>query len=111
MEEVRPELHIAIDREKVNLFGLSAGQVASSVQDALLGKVAGYFQEGGERYDITVKLEKSDYDELKELENLIISSSYGLQIPLKEIAEVKVGIGPQGINRENQQRQVAIAEI
>ncbi len=108
VEEVRPELHIAIDREKVNLFGLSAGQVASSVQDALLGKVAGYFQEGGERYDITVKLEKSDYDELQELENLIISSSYGLQIPLKEIAEVKVGIGPQGINRENQQRQVTI---
>ncbi len=108
VEEVRSELHIAIDREKVNLYGLSAGQVASNVQDALLGKVAGYFQEGGDRYDITVKLEKSDYDELQELENMIISSSYGLQIPLKEIAEVKVGIGPQGINRENQQRQVTV---
>ncbi|MFA6711656.1 MAG: efflux RND transporter permease subunit, partial [Candidatus Caldatribacteriota bacterium] len=108
VEEVRPELHIAIDREKVNLYGLSAGQVASNVQDALLGKVAGYYQEGGERYDITVKLERSDYDELQELENMVISSNYGLQIPLKEIARVQVGVGPQGINRENQQRQVSV---
>lgn len=109
IEEVRPELHIFIDREKVNLYGLSAGQVASNVQDALLGKIAGYYQDGGDRFDITVKLERSDYDELQELENMVISSNYGLQIPLKEIAEVKVGIGPQGINRENQQRQVAVS--
>ncbi|NLL62132.1 MAG: efflux RND transporter permease subunit [Candidatus Atribacteria bacterium] len=108
VEEVRPELHIAIDREKVNLYGLSAGQVASNVHDALLGKVAGYFQEGGERYNITVKLEKSGYGELQELENMMISSNYGLQVPLKEIARVEVGIGPQGINRENQQRQVQV---
>ena len=108
VEEVRPELHIALDREKVNIYGLSAGQVAANVQDALLGKVASYYQEGGERYDITVKLEKSGYDELQELENMIISSNYGLQIPLKEIARVEVGVGPQGINRENQQRQVRV---
>lgn len=108
VEEVRPELHIDIDREKVNLYGLSAGQVASNIQDALLGKVAGFFQEGGDQYDITVKLEKSDYDEIQELESMIISSNYGLQIPLKEIAEIKTGTGPQGINRENQQRQVTV---
>ncbi len=108
VEEVRPELHIDIDREKSNLYGLSAGQIASTIQDALLGKVASYFQDGGDQFDITVKLDKNDRDQLQELESLIISSSYGLQIPLKEIAEVKVGTGPQGINRENQQRQVTV---
>lgn len=109
LEDIRPELHIVMDREKVNLFGLSTGQVASNIQGALLGKIAGYYQEGGDRFDITVKLEKSEHGELMELENMIISSNYGLQIPLKEIAEVKVGLGPQGINRENQQRQIAVS--
>jgi hydrophobic/amphiphilic exporter-1 (mainly G- bacteria), HAE1 family len=108
VEDVRPEMHIDIDREKSNLYGLSAGQVASIVQDALLGKVASYYQEEGDHFDITVKLGKNDRDELQELENLVISSSYGLQIPLKEIAEVRVGTGPQSINRENQQRQVTV---
>jgi hydrophobic/amphiphilic exporter-1 (mainly G- bacteria), HAE1 family len=108
VEDVRPELHIDIDREKTNLYGLSAGQVASVVQDALLGKVASFYQEEGDQFDITVKLGKNDRDELQELENLVISSSFGLQIPLKEIAEVRVGTGPQSINRENQQRQVTV---
>lgn len=108
VEEVRPELHIEVDREKANLYGLSAGQVASTVQDALLGTVASYYQEGGDQFDITVRLDQDNRDRFQELENLIISSSFGLQIPLKEIVEVKVGTGPQGINRENQQRQVTV---
>ena len=109
LEEVRPELHIDIDREKANLYGLSTGQIASTVQDALLGKVASYYQEEGDQFDITVKLDKNDRDELQEIENMSISSSYGLQIPLKEIAEVRIGTGPQAINRENQQRQVTVS--
>ncbi len=108
VDEVRPELHIDIDREKANLYGLSAGQIASTIQDALLGKVASYYQEEGDQFDITVKLDKNNRDELQELENMIISSGYGLQIPLKEIAEVRIGTGPQTINRENQQRQVTV---
>jgi HAE1 family hydrophobic/amphiphilic exporter-1 len=108
IEDVRPELHINIDREKANLYGLSAGQVASSMQDALLGKVASYYQEGGDQFDIRVSLDKEDRDNLQQLENLYISSGYGLQIPLKEIAEVNIGTGPQRINRENQQRQVTV---
>jgi len=109
LEEVRPELHIDIDREKANLYGLSTGQIASTVQDALLGKVASFYQEEGDQFDITVKFDKNDRDELQEIESMIISSSYGLQIPLKEIAEVRIGTGPQSINRENQQRQVTVS--
>jgi len=108
IEEVRPELHIDIDREKANLYGVNTGQVASTIQDALLGKVASYYQEGGDQFDITVKLEKSDRNQLQEIENLVISSGFGLQVPLKEIAEVNIGTGPQEINRENQQREVMV---
>jgi len=46
---------------------------------------------------------------IEEVENLLISSSVGLQIPLKEIAEVTVGSGPKGIDRENQQRIVNVS--
>jgi hydrophobic/amphiphilic exporter-1 (mainly G- bacteria), HAE1 family len=108
VEEVRSELHISIDREKANLYGLSAGQIATNIQDAVLGKVASYYQEGGEQFDIRVRLDKDDLENVQQLENLYISSGYGIQIPLKEIAEVVSGIGPQMITRENQQRQVTV---
>lgn len=108
IEEVLPEVHIDIDREKANLYGLTAGQIATTIQNALLGKVAGYYLEEGEQYDITVKLARGNVEQISELENLVISSAYGLQIPLKELAEVKMGVGPQTINREKQQRLVTV---
>ncbi|MDD3539289.1 MAG: efflux RND transporter permease subunit [Atribacterota bacterium] len=108
IKEVLPELHIDIDREKANLYGLTAGQIATTIQNALLGKVAGYYLEEGEQYDITVKLARGNVEQISELENLVISSAYGLQIPLKEVAEVKMGVGPQTINREKQQRLVTV---
>lgn len=108
IEEVLPEVHIDIDREKANLYGLTAGQIATTIQNALLGKVAGYYLEEGEQYDITVKLARGNVEQISELENLVISSAYGLQVPLKEVAAVKTGAGPQAINREKQQRLVTV---
>jgi len=109
IDEVRPELHISIDREKANLYGLSAGQIATNIQDAILGKVASYYQDGGDHFDIRVMLYKEDLDNVQQIENLYISSGYGFQIPLKEIAKVISGVGPQRVTRENQQRQVTVS--
>jgi len=109
VEDVRPELHVNIDREKANLYGLNTAQIASTVHDALLGRVASIYQEKGEQIDIRIRLEEEDRNSIEEVKNLLISSNVGLQIPLKEIAEVIVGSGPKGIDRENQQRIVNVS--
>ncbi|MEA2021338.1 MAG: efflux RND transporter permease subunit, partial [Candidatus Caldatribacteriota bacterium] len=109
VEDVRPELHVNIDREKANLYGLNTAQIASTVHDALLGRVASIYQEKGEQIDIRIRLEEKDRKSIEEVKNLLISSSMGLQIPLKEIAEVIVASGPKGIDRENQQRIVNVS--
>jgi len=109
VDDVRPELHVNIDREKANLYGLNTAQIAATVQDALLGRIASIYQEKGEQINIRIRLEEEDRNSIEEVENLLISSSFGLQIPLKEIAEVAVGSGPKGIDRENQQRIVSVS--
>lgn len=109
VEDVRPELHVNIDRKKANLYGLNTAQIASTVHDALLGRVASIYQEKGEQINIRIRLEEEDRNSIEEVENLLISSSVGLQIPLKEIAKVTVGSGPKGIDRENQQRIVNVS--
>src|SRR5665648_753862 len=108
VEDVRPELHVNIDREKANLYGLNTAQIASTVHNALLGTVASIYQEKGDQIDIRIRLDEEDRNSIEEVKNLLISSSTGLQIPLKEIAEVTVGFGPKGIDRQNQQRIVSV---
>lgn len=109
VEDVRPELHVNIDREKANLYGFTTAQIASTVHDALLGRVASIYQEKGKQIDIRIRLEEKDRNSIEEVENILISSSAGLQIPLKEIAEVTVDSGPKGIDRKNQQRVVNVS--
>lgn len=109
VEDVRPELHVNIDREKANLYGLNTAQIASTVHDALLGRVASIYQEKGKQIAIRIRLEEEDRNSIEEVENILISSSAGLQIPLKEIAEVTVDSGPKGIDRKNQQRVVNVS--
>lgn len=109
VEDVRPELHVNIDREKANLYGLTTAQIASTVHDALLGRVVSIYQEKGKQIDIRIRLEEEDRNSIEEVENILISSSAGLQIPLKEIAEVTVDSGPKGIDRKNQQRVVNVS--
>ena len=109
VEDVRPELHVNIDREKANLYGLTTAQIASTVHDALLGRVASIYQEKGKQIAIRIRLEEEDRNSIEEVENILISSSVGLQIPLKEIAEVTVDSGPKGIDRKNQQRVVNVS--
>ncbi|MBN2396186.1 MAG: efflux RND transporter permease subunit, partial [Candidatus Atribacteria bacterium] len=65
--------------------------------------------EGGEQINIRIQLEEEDRNSIQGIENLLISSNTGLQVPLKEIAEVVVGSGPRGIERENQQRIVNVS--
>ncbi len=109
VEDVRPELHVNIDREKANLYGLTTAQIASTVHDALLGRVASIYQEKGKQISIRIRLEEEDRNSIEEVENILISSSTGLQISLKEIAEVTVDSGPKGIDRKNQQRVVNVS--
>lgn len=109
VEDVRPELHVNIDREKANLYGLTTAQIASTVHDALLGRVASIYQEKGKQIDIRIRLEEEDRNSIEEVKNILISSSTGLQISLKEIAEVTVDSGPKGIDRKNQQRVVNVS--
>ena len=109
VEDIRPELHVNIDRGKANLYGLNTAQIASTVQDALLGRVVSLYQEEGDQIDIRIRLDEEDRNSIEEVENLLISSNVGLQIPLKEIAEVIVDSGPKGIDRENQQRIINVS--
>jgi HAE1 family hydrophobic/amphiphilic exporter-1 len=109
VEDVRPELHVNIDREKANLYGLTTAQIASTVHDALLGRVASIYQEKGKQIAIRIRLEEEDRNSIEEVENILISSSTGLQISLKEIAKVTVDSGPKGIDRKNQQRVVNVS--
>ncbi|MEA3221602.1 MAG: efflux RND transporter permease subunit [Thermodesulfobacteriota bacterium] len=108
LKKSKPEIHIIVDREKASKMGLSIYQVASSVDTAMLGTVAGRYQISGDEYDIRVRFQKPYRETIENLANVTISSPLGFNIPLSHVTRLEKDFGPITINRKNQERVVHI---
>lgn len=107
-KEGKPELQIIIDREKSAHLGINVTDVANTVRTFIEGKTATQYREGGDEYDIFVRLRPEDRGQLLDLEHFFVTSNSGKQIRLSNIAKVEEKRGPIKIERKGQERIVYI---
>jgi len=108
LDVAKPELVIKIDKEKASYLGLTVGQISTVVKSSMQGTIATQLRENGEETDIRVRYDKTYRDDLEKIENLIITTPLGSQIPLKQIARISKNESPVKINREDQLRVVSV---
>jgi len=108
IQELNPELRINLDRQRIADLGLSTSQVGDVISTGVLGKAVTRYREGGDEYDIRVQLLKEARTNKADIENILITTPIGSQIPLKAMAEVDYSRAPSEINREDQERLVAV---
>lgn len=103
-----PELHLKINRQKADLYGISGSQLSGIVAAAVNGSTATQLRRGGEEIDVNVILAKEYRENINDLKTLTIVAPTGALVPLGEIADFELTTGPTQINRINQTRQVSI---
>jgi cobalt-zinc-cadmium resistance protein CzcA len=109
-----PTLSVTPQRDHLALLGLSVQDVQRSVQSAVGGLVAGTIYEGDKRFRLMVRLDESWRADIEALRRLPVAvpqaSNPELQyVPLGEIAEVELTVGPNQINRESGKRNVIVS--
>ncbi len=104
----RPEVQVNIDRERAGQLGLSTNQIASTVRAAIQGTQVSTYRDGDDEYDITVRLQEADRQNLESLKNLTIGGPGGQQIPLLSVAELTETTGFGSITRLDEQRVVTV---
>src|SRR5262249_10650385 len=105
----QPTLQIDIKRERAARYGLTPGDANSTIRVAIGGDAAGdlYEPTSDRHFPIVVRLAPQFRQSAEAIENLRIGvqGSNGLtQIPLGEVASVKLVSGASYIYREQQQR-------
>ena len=103
----RPEFQVDIDRERAAQFGLSTSAVAQTVRAAINGIEASTYRDGKDEYDITVRLQEADREDLRTLQSLTILDE-DVQIPLVSVADINVGSGLGSVTRLDQERVVTV---
>jgi Cu(I)/Ag(I) efflux system membrane protein CusA/SilA len=97
----KPYMLFDIDREKISRYGLSIVDVQKQLQATVGGMVMTSTVEGRERYGIRLRYPRELRDDPSTLNNILVSASNGLQIPLGDLVEIKYEQGPQAIKSED----------
>jgi cobalt-zinc-cadmium resistance protein CzcA len=103
-----PQIVIQFDRSRIAAFGLSIEEVNRVINAALAGQQAGYVYEGERRFGLVVRLEESRRQTLDDIGNLHITTSAGMQVPLRELATIEMKAGPNQIQRDDAKRRIIV---
>jgi cobalt-zinc-cadmium resistance protein CzcA len=111
----QPTVQIEVDRDKAARYGLAPGDINTTVQTAIGGQAAGdLYEYGSDRhFNMLVRLAPEYRKSFETIGNITVGApnpngSGVIQIPLTEIATVKLESGPSFIYREQQQRYLPI---
>lgn len=97
----KPYMLFDIDREKISRYGLSIVDVQKQLQATVGGMVMTSTVEGRERYSIRLRYPRELRDNPNSLNNILVASPNGLQIPLGDLVEIEYEQGPQAIKSED----------
>lgn len=90
-----------IKRDEIARYGLNIEDVQMEIMSAIGGENITQTIEGRERYPVNVRYPRELRDDLEKLKNVYISTPSGAQVPLAQIAEIEVKLGPSMIRDEN----------
>ncbi len=90
-----------IDRDAAARYGLTVGDVEDVIQSAIGGMNVSWTVEGLERYPINVRYPRELRDSPQKLADTLVAAPTGAQVPLSQLAVVRVHQGPPSIKTEN----------
>ncbi len=103
-----PQVVIDYNRASIAQYGLNIEDINRIVNTAFAGQSTGVIYEGEKRFDLVVRLEGEKRQDLADVQNLLIPTPNGLQIPLSQLAKVEITEGPNQIQREDAKRRIVI---
>lgn len=106
-----PVLAVKPKRDMLARYGINVSDVQDAVATATGGRHAGQVFEGDRRFDVVVRLPETTRTDLDALGRLPIplSSEGGTGfVPLSEVADIELSVGPNQISRENGKRRAVI---
>ncbi|MBE7170490.1 MAG: CusA/CzcA family heavy metal efflux RND transporter [Williamsia sp.] len=103
-----PQISIKLNRDKIAQNGLNVADINQAINTAFAGGEAGTVFEGERRFDLVVRLQAGERQSIEDVKRLFVTASDGTQIPLEQIADVTLQLGPNQVQREQAQRRIIV---
>ena len=103
-----PQMAVSYDRSKIARYGLNIADLNEIIALGFAGKTVGNVFDGEKRFDMVVRLDKTNRRDIEDLRNFYVAVPNGEQIPLSELANIEYTEGPAKISRDNTNRRIVV---
>ncbi|WP_293297546.1 CusA/CzcA family heavy metal efflux RND transporter [Allomuricauda sp.] len=103
-----PQMNVAFDRAKIARHGLNIADLNEMISMGFAGKIVGSVFEGERQFDLAVRLDAVDRQDISNLKNLYVDIPKGGKIPLNELAEITYQKGAAKISRDDTKRRIVV---
>lgn len=103
-----PQISVKLDRDKIAQFGLNVSDINQVINTAFAGGKAGTIFEGEKRFDLVIRLQQAERQGIEDVRRLFIMASDGSQVPLEQVADINLVLGPNQVQREQAQRRIIV---
>lgn len=93
-------LDFRVRRGEVARYGLTVEDVEDVIESAIGGKNISQTVEGRERYPINVRYARELRSDVEGLQRVLVETPRGAQVPLVQLAEIKMVTGPPAVRDE-----------
>jgi multidrug efflux pump len=105
----KPEVRLAIDRDKAQTLGVSALDISQSLQASLSGQRFGYFIREGKQYDVIGQLTRDFRSRPADLGNLAVRTASGDLVRLDNLVTLTERSAPPELYRYNRYAAATIS--
>lgn len=102
------QMSVKFDRRKIAQYGLNIEKLNRYISSAFAGGKSGVIFEGEKRFDMVVRLSAENRQSIEDLKNLYVDLDNGMQVPIKEVANISFQPGPMQISRDNTSRRINV---
>ncbi|GAA4910278.1 CusA/CzcA family heavy metal efflux RND transporter [Mucilaginibacter defluvii] len=103
-----PQVVVKINRDRTAQYGLSVESVNQAINTAFAGQSAGLVYEGERRYDMVVRLSDQNRQSIDNIKDIFVTTPDGRQVPLEQVADISLQVGPNQIQREDTKRRIIV---
>ena len=103
-----PQIIVSLNRARIAQFGLDVETINRAISTAFAGEVAGLVYEGEKRFDLVVRFAGQSRQRLEDVQNLYVTAPDGNHVPLSQVADVALKLGPNQIQREDAKRRIIV---
>jgi cobalt-zinc-cadmium resistance protein CzcA len=102
------QLQIDLNRNRIARHGLSNYKIQHTIRSAISGEEVGKVFEGEKIFGITARFAEAYRKDIASIDNLLIRTPAGYNVPVGEVADINTVTGLRQISREDTQRYIYI---